>query len=668
MATGTVIKIKYSGTNGAPTALATGELAYSFLGGDLSNGGDRLFIGTGTETNGEAANIEVIGGKYFTQMLDHTNGVLTANSALIVDANKKIDDFLVDNLHLDGNTISIDQNSDANGDLYITPGGNGVVNVGTTLNVTGNLNQIGDQQITGNLLITGSGKGNLEVDGEARLASAIVEDLTATRVTFAGTGGALVDDAGFTYTGTGAGGTVTVAGTIDVNTEALLATAKVEDLTNNRIVISGVGGELEDDANFTFDGTSFKVGTDTVDKFVVTVATGNTAIAGDLSVGGAVSFTKTTGTALDVDGQATLASLNVEDLTATRVVFAGSSGELVDSNNFKFDSTNNTLTVNGDAQIDNINIDGNVISATNTNGSITITPNGLGVVHANTNTALRIPVGTSGQRNAYSAATGDLRYNTDLSSFEGFDGTNWSGLGGVIDNDRNTYIVTADNMGGLSVPASPVDDTLYFVTGGNLEATMDTPNGFTYNNVNINGNTVSTTSGNLFLDPGQTGASSPTGDVVVYGNLQVMGTTTQVNSTTVTVDDPIFTLGGDTAPTSDDNKDRGIEYRWHDGTTDKVGFFGYDDSAERFTFIADATNVSEVFAGAASDVAFGNALVDSVTFSATNFTANSVPWVDTNGDVGFLEETASPYGTDGQVLQMDTNGVPFFGHIDCGTY
>jgi hypothetical protein len=148
-----------------------------------------------------------------------------------------------------------------------------------------------------------------------------------------------------------------------------------------------------------------------------------------------------------------------------------------------------------------------------------------------------------------------------------------------------------------------------------------------------------------------------------------MGTTTTIDSTTITVDDPVFTLGGDTAPSADDNKDRGIEFRWHNGTSAKVGFFGYDDSASRFKFIADATNVSEVFAGAASDVEFGNALIDSLTFSATNFTANSVPWVDANGDVGFLDEDGtSPYGTEGQVIQMNASGIPVFGHIDCGTY
>ena len=95
-------------------------------------------------------------------------------------------------------------------------------------------------------------------------------------------------------------------------------------------------------------------------------------------------------------------------------------------------------------------------------------------------------------------------------------------------------------------------------------------------------------------------------NVAVTGDLTVNGTTTTVNSTTVTIDDPIFTLGGDSAPSSDDNKDRGIEFRYHTGSAAKVGFFGYDDSASAFTFIADASNSSEVFSGSAGDVVFGN--------------------------------------------------------------
>ena len=87
------------------------------------------------------------------------------------------------------------------------------------------------------------------------------------------------------------------------------------------------------------------------------------------------------------------------------------------------------------------------------------------------------------------------------------------------------------------------------------------------------------------------------GNLTVTGNLTINGTTTTVNSTVTTVDDPVITLGGDIAPVSNDSKDRGVEFRWHDGTDAKLGFFGFDRSTGKFTFIPDATNTSEVFSG-----------------------------------------------------------------------
>lgn len=90
----------------------------------------------------------------------------------------------------------------------------------------------------------------------------------------------------------------------------------------------------------------------------------------------------------------------------------------------------------------------------------------------------------------------------------------------------------------------------------------------------------------------------------IPGNLIVNGTTTTVNSTTVTIDDPIFTLGGDTAPITSDALDRGIEFRWHDGATAKTGFFGFDNSSGNFTYIPDATNTNEVFSGTPGSATF----------------------------------------------------------------
>ena len=121
-----IIRIKRSSVSGNPGTLGAGELAYSNLTDNGSNGGDRLYIGMGTESNGNAANHVVIGGKFFTDRLDHVAGTLTANSAIVVDGDSKIDQLNVDNLTLNGNTLS---STNTDGNIYIDPDGDGYVQI-----------------------------------------------------------------------------------------------------------------------------------------------------------------------------------------------------------------------------------------------------------------------------------------------------------------------------------------------------------------------------------------------------------------------------------------------------------------------------------------------------------------------------------------------------------
>src|SRR6056300_1310778 len=111
----TILQIKRSGTSGSPSELAQGELAYSYFSG---SGGDRLYIGTGVETDGVAANIEVIGGVYFTEKLDHTLGTLTASSAILVDSNKAIDEIFIGNNATTGGTLKLNEGTN-NGTNFI---------------------------------------------------------------------------------------------------------------------------------------------------------------------------------------------------------------------------------------------------------------------------------------------------------------------------------------------------------------------------------------------------------------------------------------------------------------------------------------------------------------------------------------------------------------------
>jgi hypothetical protein len=143
-------------------------------------------------------------------------------------------------------------------------------------------------------------------------------------------------------------------------------------------------------------------------------------------------------------------------------------------------------------------------------------------------------------------------------------------------------------------------------------------------------NTINTSSGNLTIDSNG-GTTNISDNVTITGNLTVQGTTTTVDSTISTIVDPILVIGsgaGGTHSTLDDNKDRGIEFRWSNSGTATTGFFGFDDSTGKFTFIPNGANSSEVFSGAAGTAVFatveatlsGNAAGTAATY--TNFYGN----------------------------------------------
>ena len=126
-------------------------------------------------------------------------------------------------------------------------------------------------------------------------------------------------------------------------------------------------------------------------------------------------------------------------------------------------------------------------------------------------------------------------------------------------------------------------------------------------------------------------------NITIDGNLIVNGSQTSVESTSIYVKDPVFTLGGNTNPTSDDNKDRGIEFRWHNGSTAKLGFFGFDDSTGKFTFIPDATNTSEVYSGTSGEleakVDWSNIINKDTFVNSLTGTANEIEVSSNTGNV-----------------------------------
>jgi len=106
----TILRIKRTSSVNKPGTLKLGEVAYSYGTGVYNNNGDRFFIGTGgVDGNGDANVIDVIGGKYFADLLDHAPGTLTENSAIVVDANKATDRLVVGNSAVEGGYVRFNE-------------------------------------------------------------------------------------------------------------------------------------------------------------------------------------------------------------------------------------------------------------------------------------------------------------------------------------------------------------------------------------------------------------------------------------------------------------------------------------------------------------------------------------------------------------------------------
>ena len=175
-----IIKIKRSGTQGSPASLKSGELAYSYF-----SGANRLYFGKGDDGNGNATEIIVIGGQYFTDMLDHTPGVLTTSSAVITDADNKVDVFNVDNLRLDLNTIS---STNLNGNIILAPNGTGAISLYNVYTLPSTAGIAGQALVTNGSNAASWGTPNTATNIAAGTAGQIVYQSAAGATAFAGPG------------------------------------------------------------------------------------------------------------------------------------------------------------------------------------------------------------------------------------------------------------------------------------------------------------------------------------------------------------------------------------------------------------------------------------------------------------------------------------------------
>ena len=184
--------------------------------------------------------------------------------------------------------------------------------------------------------------------------------------------------------------------------------------------------------------------------------------------------------------------------------------------------------------VDNLTLDGNVFSSTNTDGDITIDPNGSGEVVIPDDTFLTF--GTSKDSKIEYDENGtdqltftgsDIRINIATQSNSKDTGSLFTE--GGLGVEKNVNIGGNLNVTGISTFASKLN-----ITGG-----------VEIDNIGISSNVIATRQGGgnqLFIDPYPDGLSNE-GTVIIKGDLQVDGTTTTVNSTTATVNDAIMKVG-----------------------------------------------------------------------------------------------------------------------------
>ena len=407
-----------------------------------------------------------------------------------------------------------------------------------------------------------------------------------------------------------------------------------------------------------FDVTSL-TGINFTDGVNTTIVNPTTVSTGNLILSGNTISTATGNIVMDPSGSATV-NINTDtnitgDLDVTGDVTIGGNitigNQTLDTINVVADFTSNLVPdVTDTYDLGSISQNWRTLYAD------TIISNGTG--------SFIIPVGNVSQRPT--AVTGMIRYNSELSTFEGYAASAWGSLGGVKSVDGFTYIVpetspgasngelefyTENSAGTGSIKSAGITRTAVTIpltttsTTSTTGALVVTGGVGIAENLNVGG-TVGIT-GNVTLagelrgpatftiDPAAVGDN--TGTVVIKGNLQVDGTTTTINSTTLTVDDKNIELASTATPTDLTADGAGITIK---GTSDKT--FNWVDATNAFTAnqnidvlsgnalkVAGVDKVTETALFPNGDVTIGSVL-STVTIADEILVTNSLV---TNGDV-----------------------------------
>ena len=263
-----ILRIKRSEVSGNPAVLGAGELAYSALVDNGSNGGDRLYIGMGTETSGNAVNHVIVGGKRYTDLVDAATSINTANTIVRRDAN-------------------------------------GSVLLNVTGALTGNASTATTWQNARSLALTGDATASFaSVDGSANLSTAITLATVNADV--------------------GTYGSTTQIPVVTVNAKGLVTGVTTAAISTSLSIAGGTGTDtvaLGTDT-LTFEGGTgvTTIVTDNKVSFAIgqAVATTSNVTFNNVTVNGTLTSDDITAANISVDGNATITgNLTVQGTTTT---------------------------------------------------------------------------------------------------------------------------------------------------------------------------------------------------------------------------------------------------------------------------------------------------------------------------------------------------------------
>jgi hypothetical protein len=603
----TVTNLSVTGTatvNATVSSLTSGRVVYSSTGGSLIDNANLAFNGT----------------KLTANALDVTNNTLVGGTLSVTGVASV--------------TNTTESSSTTNGALVVSGG----IGVAKNVNVGGNL------AVTGTTTLTDTLTTNGQVDVNPANKNVSIQPTGSGVVTInSGTAG--------TINNMSIGVTTAAAGrftTLTATTSATLSpsgTVTINPTTTSSVDNVNIGANTAGSGAFTtLDANSTVTFSSTTDSSSST--TGAVKIAGgvgiakklyvgtNLSVTGTTTLTDTltangtvdlnpanysvsiqpTGTGSATINPTTTGSINNMAIGATNAK-AGTFTTLTATSNVTANTTNSNVSLGSNT--------GSGVTAINSGSTGSINNMSIGVTTSSIGKFTTLQATTS----ADFSPSGTVTINpTTKSNIDNVDiGTSTAGSG---------KFTTISGSGQLNVTnATESTDTLTgsIITAGGLGVAK---------NANVGGN------------------------LVITGNLTVNGTTTTVNSTVSTVEDPIMDIGGGiggAAPTTNDGKDRGITFQYYKtdgGGSAKRGFFGFDHSTGYFKYIKEATVTNDVATGSLADIQAGTFRGDVVGGTGSFTTLSS------NDTTTFTKDTDSTTLTSG-ALQV-TGGTAIGKKLNVG--